>query len=115
MSDTWGIRGSCSRKIPIERRRRDTKALRDLSDGDVGVSEHRLGGLDVILGEFRRTAAGTAKAPRGGQTRLGTLPDQAALKFRQCPQGSRIKSLWELTPLGDDTLRLGNGYSPQRR
>src|SRR4051794_32327259 len=83
LSNTRGIRGSCRRKIPIERRRRDTKALRDLSDGDVGVSEHRLGGLDVILSEFRGTTAGTAKTPGSGQTRLSTLPDQAALEFRQ--------------------------------
>src|SRR3954462_14265780 len=78
-----GIRGSCSRKIPIERRRRDTKALRDLSDDDVGIGEHRLGGLDVLLRQLRRTASGTAKAPGGGQTRLGALADQAALEFRQ--------------------------------
>ena len=83
LSNTRGIRGSCSRKIPIERRRRDTKALRDLSYGDIGISEHRLGGLDVILSEFRRTTAGTAKTPGSGQTRLSTLPDQAALEFRQ--------------------------------
>src|SRR4051812_18024447 len=78
LSNTRGIRGSCSRKIPIECRWRDTKALRDLSDDDVGIGEHRLGGFDVILREFRRTASGTAKAPGGGQTRLGALPDQAA-------------------------------------
>src|SRR4051795_6624709 len=83
LSYTRGIRSSCSRKIPIERRRRDTKALGDLSDGDVGIGEHRLGSLDIILGEFRRTASGAAKAPGGGQTCLGALPDQAALKFGQ--------------------------------
>src|SRR3954453_11603667 len=66
LSNTRDIRGSCSRKIPVERRRRDTKALRYLSDGDVGVSEHRLGSLNVILGEFRRTASGATEPPRGG-------------------------------------------------
>src|SRR3954447_27069575 len=83
LSYTRGIRGSCSRKISIERRRRDTKALRDLSNGDVRIGQHRLGGLDVILGEFRRTASGAAKAPGGGKARLGALPNQAALEFRQ--------------------------------
>src|SRR3954447_19299538 len=73
LSNTRSIRGSCSRKIPIERRRRDTKALRDLSDGDVGIGEHRLGGLDVILGEFRRAASGATEPPRRGQTRLCAL------------------------------------------
>src|SRR3954447_2241871 len=86
LSNTRGIRGSCSRKIPIERRRRDTKALRDLSDGDVGIGEQRLGGFDVILGEFRWTTSGAAKSPGGGQTRLSALPDQAALEFRQRPK-----------------------------
>src|SRR3954447_18732288 len=51
------IRGSCGRKISIERRRRDTKALRDLSNGDIGIGEYRLGSLDVVLGEFQRTAS----------------------------------------------------------
>src|SRR3954449_3827991 len=83
LSNTRGIRGSCSGKISIERRRRDTKALRYLSDGDVGVSEHRLGSLNVILGEFRGTAASTAKAPRGGKTCLGAFSDQAALELGQ--------------------------------
>src|SRR3954447_24851398 len=75
LSNTRSIRGSRSRKISIERRRRDTKALRYLSDGDVGVSEHRVGSLDVILGEFRRTASGATEPPRGDQTRLGALAD----------------------------------------
>jgi hypothetical protein len=28
----------------------------DLSDADVGVGQHRLGSLDVVVGEFWRTA-----------------------------------------------------------
>src|SRR3954451_5394482 len=80
-SNTRGIRGSCSGKIPIERRRRDTKALRDLSNGNVGIGEHRPGSLDIVLGEFRRSAASTAKAPCGGKTCLGAFSDQAALEF----------------------------------
>src|SRR3954451_8272831 len=77
------IRGTCGRKISIERRRRDTKALRDLSDGDIRIGEHRLGGLNVIVGEFRRTASGAAKAPGGGKARLSALADQTTLEFRQ--------------------------------
>jgi hypothetical protein len=77
-SNARGICGSRSRKISIERRRRDTKALRDLSDGDVGIGEYRLGSLDIILGEFRRTASGAAKAPGSGQTCLDTLADQGS-------------------------------------
>jgi hypothetical protein len=56
--------------------------VRDLSHADVGIGEHRLGGLDVVVCEFRRAASGAANAPRGGKARLGTLPDQAALEFR---------------------------------
>jgi hypothetical protein len=92
LSNARGIRGSCGREAPIERRRRDTKALRDLSDGDVGIGEHRLGGLDVVVGEFRRAASGSAKPPRGGKTRLGTLPDQAAFEFRQ--RAEHVKNQW---------------------
>src|SRR3954452_24746946 len=50
LSNTRGIRGSRGRDIPIERRWGDSKALRDLSDGDVRIGEHRLGSLDVIPG-----------------------------------------------------------------
>src|SRR5271169_3550339 len=83
LSNAWGIRGSCGRDVPIERRRRDAEPLRDLSYSDVGIGEQRLGGLDVVVGEFRRSASGAAGAPRGGQARLGTLANQAALEFRQ--------------------------------
>jgi hypothetical protein len=43
--------------------------VRDLNYADVGIGEHRLGGLDVFVGEFRRPAS-------------GALADQAALEFR---------------------------------
>jgi hypothetical protein len=56
--------------------------VRDLSHADVGIGEQRLGGLDVVVREFRRPASGAASAPRGGKPRLGALPDQAALEFR---------------------------------
>src|SRR3954452_2320170 len=75
LSNVRGIRGSRSREISVERCRRDTEMLRDLCYGDVGVSKHRLGGLDIVLRQFRRTASGAAKASGGGETRLGALAD----------------------------------------
>jgi hypothetical protein len=54
-----------------------------LGDADVGVGQHRLGGRDVVVGEFWRTASRPACAPSSGKTRLGTLADQAALEFRR--------------------------------
>ena len=68
--------------------------MRDLGDADVGIGQHRLGGLDVVIGEFWRTASRAAGAPSGGKARLGALPDQAALEFRQRT----------LTARGDDAL-----------
>jgi hypothetical protein len=82
LSTVRGIRGSCGGDVPIERRGRDAEAVRDLSHADVGIGEQRLGGLDVVVREFRRPGSGAASAPRGGKPRLGALPDQAALKFR---------------------------------
>jgi hypothetical protein len=41
--------------------------VRDLSHADVGIGEQRLGGLDVVVREFRRPASGAASAPRGGK------------------------------------------------
>jgi len=35
----------------------DAETVRDLSHADVGIGEHCLGGLDVVLREFRRTAS----------------------------------------------------------
>src|SRR3954453_7504231 len=78
-----GVCGSRGGYIPIERRGGDTEAVRDLSYGNVRISKQRLGGLDIILGEFRGTASGAAKPPRGGETRLGALTDQTTLEFRQ--------------------------------
>ena len=57
--------------------------MRDLSDTDVGISQQCLGGFDVVIGEFWRTASGAAKPTRGGEARLGAFPDQTALEFRQ--------------------------------
>jgi hypothetical protein len=63
-------------------RRRDTETVCDLGDADIGVGQHRLGSLDVFIGEFSRTTSGAACAASGGESRLGALPDQAALEFR---------------------------------
>jgi len=57
----------------------DTETVCDLDDADVVVGQHRLSSFDVVVGEFRRTAA---CAPRGGKAGLGALPDQAALELR---------------------------------
>jgi len=51
----------------------------DLSHADVGIGQHRLGGLDVVVGQFRRAASCAANTPRGGRARLGALPDEAAV------------------------------------
>jgi hypothetical protein len=83
LSNPWRIRGSCGRDVPIKCRRRDPEAVRYLSHANVEIGEHRLGGLNVIVREFRRTPSRAASAPRGGEARLGALPDQTALEFRQ--------------------------------
>jgi len=69
------IRGSRRWDVPIERRGRDAEAVRYLGHGDVGIGEHRLGGIDIAVREFRRSASRAASAPRGGQARLGALAD----------------------------------------
>jgi hypothetical protein len=53
----WVIRGFARRGYTVERRRRGAKAVRDLSHADVRIGEHRLGGLYVVVREFRRTRA----------------------------------------------------------
>jgi hypothetical protein len=57
--------------------------MRDLSHTDGGIGQQRLGGLNVLIGQFRRAASRAANTPRGGKARLGALPDQTALEFRQ--------------------------------
>src|SRR4029077_9459123 len=81
LSNAWGIRSSCGRDVAIERRRGHAEAVRDLGHADAGIGQQRLGGLDVVVGEFRRASSGAAGAPRGGKARLGALPDQTALEF----------------------------------
>ena len=68
LSNARGIRGSRGGDVTIERRRRDAEPLRDLSYSDLGIGEHRLGGLDVVVGEFRvrsriRLRSNSASAP----------------------------------------------------
>ena len=53
-SNAWRVRGSRGGDVTIERRRRDAEPLRDLSHTDVGIGEHRLGGLDIVFGEVDR-------------------------------------------------------------
>jgi hypothetical protein len=57
--------------------------MRYLPHTDIGVDQQRLGGLNVVVGEFRRPASGAAKATGGGEARLGAFPDQTAFEFRK--------------------------------
>jgi hypothetical protein len=50
------IRGSRGRDVPPVRRRDAAR----FGDADFGVGQHRLGGLDVVVGEFWGTTAGAA-------------------------------------------------------
>ena len=85
-SNVWGIRGPRGGHISIQRRRRDAEGVCDLSHADVGIGEHRLGCLDVVVGKFWRTASGAARAAGGGKAGLSALTDQTALEFRQCAE-----------------------------
>ena len=82
ISNTRDIRGSCSGEVPIERRRRDAEAVRDLSDPDIGIGEQRPRDIKVVFCQLWRSTAGATGAPRRREARLGALPDQAALEFR---------------------------------
>ena len=75
LSNARRIRGSRGRDVPIERCRRDAEALRNLRHADITIGQHGLGGLDVLVGQFWRAAAGAAEAASGGEARLGALPD----------------------------------------
>src|SRR5438132_14404394 len=77
------MRGACGGDVSIERRRGDTETVCDLGDADVGVGQHRLGSLDVVVGKFWRATSGAAGAARGGEARLGALADQTALELRE--------------------------------
>jgi len=79
-SQAPGYSQSVRRDVPIECRRSDA-AVRDLGHADVGIGEHRLGGLDVVVREFRRTASCATNAARGGKACLSALPDQAYVRI----------------------------------
>ena len=60
--------------------------MRDLGDPDVGIREQCSGGFKVVFCQLRRTTSSASGAASSGETRLGALPDQATLEFRQCPK-----------------------------
>jgi hypothetical protein len=62
LSNAWRICASCGRDVAIERRRGHAEAVRDLGHADVGIGQQRLGGLDVVVGEFRRASSDAAGA-----------------------------------------------------
>jgi hypothetical protein len=41
-----------------------TEAMCNLGDADVGIGQHRLGGLNVVVREFRRAASCAPNTPR---------------------------------------------------
>ena len=82
-SNAGGIRSSRRGDVAIERRRGDAEAMCDLRHADIGIGQQRLGGFDVVIGEFWRAASGATKPTGGGKARLGAFPDQTALEFRK--------------------------------
>jgi hypothetical protein len=64
LSNARGIRGTCRGDVAVERRRRDSEAVRDLRHADVGIGERRLRGLNVVVCQFRRTSSCAANATR---------------------------------------------------
>jgi hypothetical protein len=83
ISTVLGIRRPRGGRVTIQRRGRNARTVSDLSHAEVGIGEHRLSGLDVVVRQLQRTTSGAANAPRGGEACLGALSDQAALEFRQ--------------------------------
>jgi hypothetical protein len=59
--------------------------VRDLRHDDVGIGEHRLGGLDVVVRQFRWTASRATSAPRGGEARLGAAPGPGCVRIPPIP------------------------------
>jgi hypothetical protein len=63
------------RDIAIERSRRDAEAVRDLAEADIGIGQQRLGGLDVVIGKFRRSRSRSENERRGdGGTNAPRVP-----------------------------------------
>jgi hypothetical protein len=65
----------------MERRAIIAEAVRNLGDGCSRIGQQRLGGLDVVVGEFGRAAAGAARALNCGEAWLGALSDQNAVEL----------------------------------
>jgi hypothetical protein len=63
---TGKVCGSRGGTVTIVHRRRQAEAVSDFCYADVGISQQRPGGLDVVVGEFRRTATSAAGARRAG-------------------------------------------------
>lgn len=61
-----------------------------MGDADVGVGQHHLGSLDVVVGKFWRTTSRPACAASSSKTRLGALADQAARELERVMQGRAV-------------------------
>ena len=57
--------------------------MRDLGDAHVRIGEQSSRSFKVVLCQFRRTPSLAPEPARGSEARLGALPDQAALEFRE--------------------------------
>jgi hypothetical protein len=65
--------------------------MRDLGYADVAIGQQRLGGLDIVICEFRRTPSSATGAPGGRKARLGCalgsgcarIPRYAELRIRR--------------------------------
>jgi hypothetical protein len=80
LSNAWGIRGSCGREVPIERRRGHAEAVRDLGHADVGIGEHRTSDASASLawpGPTQKFGPGAGKVG-GARTRRAVVPTPKA-------------------------------------
>jgi hypothetical protein len=75
--------------------------MRDLSHADVRIGQQRLGGLNVLIGQFRRAASRAANSPRGGESarvrsrirlRSNSASRQAALRTRLALTGAAARN-----------------------
>jgi hypothetical protein len=55
-----------NRNISVECCSRNPEAIRYLNHADIRIGEHRLGGLELVVHKFRRTASRAASAPCRG-------------------------------------------------
>ena len=77
---------------------------------DVGIGQHRLGGLDVVAGEFWQTPSRAAGAPCGGEARLGALPDRTSERKRLAviPEGRHYSGIGRTGPAVILSFSLGS-------